>query len=205
MTEIIMKWLTIRRIIAASIVVVTIVGLISLTQVEAWDGGFKQAEFRIRFVDSSGRPVQGIKLAVNDASGKHSYCYPVPDYHEDSTPTTGGDGVMVFHHINLSPEYSGKVAYLFFLIPIGNRSPPVYYCQFSKQGELLCEVMFNDYFGYSNRTRQEWSQLPKSRTELKTMNLVCHSTVVADHLIVQNRQMEEQVVFPVIEKTIELK
>jgi hypothetical protein len=200
-----MTQLTTRRLLLGALIMIGGLAIASLIRVEAWDGGFPQAEFRVRFIDARGAPCKGISLMVKDAAGRPAYCYPVTDYHQECVPMSGDDGILVFHHVNLSPEFSGKVRYLFFALPIGQRSPPTYYCQFARSGEIVYEVPFNDYFGYSGRSPKEWAELAISKKEAMDNCFYCPSTELSDHLKMQHRSREKELVFPIVESVIQVK
>jgi hypothetical protein len=89
-----------------------------------WDGGFPQAQFHIYVVGESDRPLEDVEIEIRDRFGNKSYCYPVTDYHLDNKLVTDADGKVVFHHVNLSPEFGGQCLNLFFVIPIGKCEAP---------------------------------------------------------------------------------
>jgi hypothetical protein len=144
--------------------ILILMGGFSFIQREAWDGGFGQAEFRLRFVDEEGAPVPGVQLVVRDKNGARAYCYPVIDYQETMQPMSDDSGLMTFHHINLSPEYGGKCWRLFFVIPMGDCDPPVYTCHFMLAGREIGQRRFHelyaarqDRFDRGKEVEWEWS------------------------------------------------
>src|SRR5438309_1625619 len=126
-----------RRIALFIMLGIGATGAASLAVVQVWDGGFHQAEFRLRFVDAEDRPVSGVTLLVTDALGQRANCYPVSDFHEGAELQSDEGGILTFHHVGLGPEYSGRIRHVFFLIPIGKRTAPIYYCRFYRNGDLI--------------------------------------------------------------------
>src|SRR5262249_11428804 len=122
-------------------------GIFSLAQVKVWSGGFPQVEYRVVFYNLDQQPLKGIKLIVTNEQGGVSYGYPVTDFTEDLTPISDEQGLMVFHHVDLSPEFGGKCANLFFLFPLGTCEPPQYELQFEFSGNKLARYRYIDYLG----------------------------------------------------------
>src|SRR5437879_4606711 len=84
-----------------------------------WDGGYLQAEFQFKFMDDQGKPLQGVQLQVKGDDGKAAYCYPVTDFQEGAALTSDENGMLVFHHVSMIPEFGGRYGYVFFCYPIG--------------------------------------------------------------------------------------
>jgi hypothetical protein len=118
-------------------------GLLSLLYAERWQGRFQQAEYRLRFTDREGNPIKGIQLLVFDSQGKESLYFPVSD-HPIKNLETDKNGVIIFHHICTSNiEASGECHRLFWTIPIGDCSLPVFTCVFRLQNKNIFEMKFN--------------------------------------------------------------
>jgi hypothetical protein len=122
-----------------------ILGLASSSTCIIWDGGFCPAEYRITFRDSGGNAVPGVELRVENGQGSEFFHYPVTDYLPDQIPTSGDDGVLVFHHACYSGlEFSGRCWYLFFVIPMGEQRGPVYVCRFLYRGQEVYRIRYDD-------------------------------------------------------------
>lgn len=96
-----------------------------------WDGGFSSEEFRLRFMDTTGRPVQGVTLQVLTKAGGVCHLYPINEFLPDSSPVSDSDGRMVFHHASVHPcEFSGKVRENMLGMWFGTTDSPQYVCVF---------------------------------------------------------------------------
>jgi hypothetical protein len=124
------------------IIVFAVIGLISSTSKIIWDGGFPQSEFEITFQHPDGKPLKGIELRVEDRQGRVFYRYPVSDFAPNQIPTSGEDGVMIFHHVGDGVEFGGRDWYLFGFIPI-REGPPVYVCCFLYEGREVYRIEYD--------------------------------------------------------------
>jgi len=122
----------------------TLLGVVSSAQTMIWDGGYPQAEFRLTFVDSDGKPVEGIQLRVEDRDRHVFYHYPVTDYLPDRTPTSDRAGRMVFHHVSNAVEFSGTIRFVYFLFPVVVERGPAFVCRFRHRGEEVYCVGFGE-------------------------------------------------------------
>jgi hypothetical protein len=121
-----------------------------------WDGGFRQAEYQLRFVDGDGKPIPGVQIRVENSTGLTFYHYPVTDYLEGRTLSSDKDGVLTFHHVNYSGiEFGGQCSHLFWLIPIGQCDSPTFICRFLANGKDIYRCNFRDLKSPANDTHQE--------------------------------------------------
>jgi hypothetical protein len=107
-----------------------------------WDGIWEQEEYRITFTDRDGKPVKGVELRVENESGINFYHFPIADYLPKQVPTSGADGVLVFHHVP-SNSVSGRDWWLFGVIPMSGSSPPVYVCRFLLHEREVHRIRYN--------------------------------------------------------------
>jgi hypothetical protein len=160
------------------------------------DGGFRQMEWQLRFVDKDGRPIPGVQLTVLDNQGKIAFGYPVTDYLVNAVPTSNEDGLMVFHHVALGMEFSWGTRYLFFFIPIDTNKPPVYWLVFRASGRTVGTFRYNDYFGVNPDGRlvpvvkKAWIPCGPSPFDL------------SDHLRLENRKLPATLDFVLVSKQI---
>jgi hypothetical protein len=188
--------MTINRLILPFLLVIAGVGVASLVETETWDGGFPQVEYRVHFMDQTQHPVKGVKLKVIDNRGNISFGYPVTDFREASVPTSGEDGAMVFHHVDLSPEFGGSCRKLFFLFPIGKCGPPQYNLQFLLLNRVIASFPYSDYLG----TRPNWDSLPTVKRGWEEKS---HSPPsLPEHLRTENRSLPPSLEYYIIKRTI---
>jgi hypothetical protein len=141
---------------------VSVVGLCSYTTTVLSVGGFPQDAFQITFVDGPGQPVSGVKLRVENDKGDRFFHYPVTDYLPDQVPTSGKDGVMVFHHVTYrGVEWTGRSALLFFVVPLGERGAPRYWCRFLRNGEEVHRIPYTDLIN-TGRTTEDATWVKRS-------------------------------------------
>jgi len=136
-----------------------LIGLLPSCEVTIWDGSWWQEEYRITFLDHAGRPVEGVQLRVENAAGSNFYHFPVTDYLPNHLPASDADGVLVFHH---APRHgvSGHSWWLFFLIPMGEHSGPIYVCRFLLDGKEVHRIRYNDLVNTGTTTvRRRWKWL----------------------------------------------
>jgi hypothetical protein len=138
-----MKWK--NWVVLGVLALVLLFALLPLLSGAVWDGGFPQAEFRLRFVDGKGRPISGVVLRVEDESGRLFYHYPVSDYGPGHAPTSDADGVLTFHHATTgSLEYGGRCWSPFGLLEVGDCHGPVYVCRFLKGGREVHRCRYDE-------------------------------------------------------------
>ena len=132
-----MNVLLTRRLLGAAGVIgaLAIIGCV-FSQIEVWEGGFVQAEYQIRCVDHSGKPVQGVELHVVNAKGLPSFNYPIIEYQRRNTPKSDTNGIIIVHHIATPMEYSGRCQLLFGFIRLGkNCDGPQFHFRFEGPAE----------------------------------------------------------------------
>lgn len=97
-----------------------------------WDGSFSTAEYQIQFVKLDGTPQKNVQLRVENENGEIAFNFPVSDYHSKRIPSSDSEGVITFHHVKRSVEFSGKCRYMFLIIPVDEKQcrAPVFYCRF---------------------------------------------------------------------------
>jgi hypothetical protein len=116
---------------------------------------FPDIEFRMRFVDGTGRAVPGVQLRVETKAGGASPLYPVNEFLPDAVPVSDADGRMVFHHVVAGDEFGAGLgsASLFdtFVWDLSGNSPkvPHYVCVFLSEGREVHRVRFDEL--YRNR------------------------------------------------------
>jgi hypothetical protein len=131
------------------------------------DGAYPWAEFHITFVGEDGKPVEGVRLCVEDRDGHNSFHYPVTDYLPDQVPTSDRDGLMVFHHAGRGCEITTeKVCYLSGLVRVVTRRGPVFLCRFLHQGAEVYRVGFSELDDWP-RTWETWETVPKVKRRWK--------------------------------------
>lgn len=165
--------------------------------VELWDGGFPQVEFQISFLDEQRSPLKGVKLAVTDSKEELAFGYPVIDYRQDSVPTSNDDGLMIFHHINLTPEFGGKCRWLFFVFPVGECEAPKYTLHFLIQDKEMARYEYHKYLGEG---AVSWGSLPKVKRQFSEIGNSPQS--LPERLRPENRNVPPILEYRVIAKTI---
>lgn len=187
------------RMAALGCIIVIVIGLLLsfICPVIVWDGGFSQVEFQITFVDQQTKPINGVTLSVVNYSGATAFGYPVTDYREDSIPTSDDKGVMVFHHVNLSPEYGGKYRMMFFLIPVGKHEAPKYTLHFILSGKEIAHYEYNNYLGTG---APDWDSLPTVTRQWRDIGNSPPS--LPEHLRPENRSMPSTLKYHIISRTI---
>ncbi len=121
-------------------VIIVVMLLLVLAGCGVGDGSFSQAEYQIEFLSQDGKPIEGVKLEVQDEQGNIRYGYPVTDYYTGSTPTSDENGVIIFHHVRYFAEWGGG---FFFGLSCGS-SMPEFDCIFTRNGEILHSVKYGD-------------------------------------------------------------
>jgi hypothetical protein len=142
---------------------VLLLGVLCPTMTVIWDGGWDQEEYRFTFKDRRGRPVEGVRLRVENAAGTNFYHFPVADYMPGQVPASGPDGVLVFHH---APDnmVSGRDSLLLGVVPVRKVPGPAYVCRFLLGGVEVHRVRYNDLVNTSRvmvRRRWRWLTWPE--------------------------------------------
>jgi hypothetical protein len=152
-----------RRAVWWLVLLFALVALVLLAPIQRsiGDGGFPSAEYRLTFVDTSGRPVPEVGLRVEMANGGVSYLYPVDEFVPDHVPTSDADGRMVFHHTSGGLEFStherGNLLGMWF----GSEGSPKYVLVFSVRGREVHRVQYHELLQWSDldgsaRVKQAW-------------------------------------------------
>ena len=123
-----------------------------------WDGGFESTEFRLTFVDKTGKPVPGVTLRVLTRAGGPCHLYPIDEFLPDQTPTSDDEGRMLFHHAGTGLEFGGHEYYNLVGMRFGETTSPQYVCVFSAAGRELYRSRYTELC-----VRGEWDHLPKVR------------------------------------------
>ena len=112
--------------------VVVLAAVIALAPVHTvrWSGGFPGGEYRLTFVDQSGRPVPGVTLRVETKAGSVCHLYPVNEFLPGQTPTSDAEGRMTIHHVG-GLEFGGTDTGCLLGIWYRRDRAPEYMCVFS--------------------------------------------------------------------------
>lgn len=153
-----------KKILLVSVILGGIAGLlagVSCTTTR-WGGsyGYLQLEYELTFTDTSGNPIEGVELRVEDPRGNEFFCFPVTDYLPGQTPRSDKDGVMRFHHVPSGVEWDNYGYSLFWCIPVQSTRSPVYVCRFFIDGAEIDRVPYSQlpYWDWPGRGRE---QVPK--------------------------------------------
>jgi hypothetical protein len=133
------KW----RLRLLALGVAAVVGLVPFEGI-VWDGGFRDAEFRLRFVDPTDRPVPGVTLRVLTAAGGVCHLYPVNEFLPDGAPASDADGRMVFHHASRGLEFAGHESRNLVGMQFGETRSPQYLLVFDHGGREVYRVWYAD-------------------------------------------------------------
>ena len=109
-----------------------------------WDGGFPSVEYRLRFVDSAGRPVPGVTLQVVTQAGGVCPFYPVNEFLPDHAITSDADGQLVFHHVSHVLEYGGHESSNLLGMRFGETTGPQYWCVFRAADWEVARLRLDD-------------------------------------------------------------
>lgn len=128
------------------LVVIGLLAVVALAPVQTilWDGGFEDAEYRLRFVDGAGRPVPGVTLRVLTQAGGVCHLYPVNEFVPDNTPTSDADGRMVFHHRAHYLEFGGGDRLSLIGVRLTATGAPQYELVFALGGRDVHRVRYDD-------------------------------------------------------------
>ena len=118
-------------------------------------GASRAAEYRLTFIDGTGRPVPGVALRVLTRAGGECHLYPIDEFLPDHAPTSDTEGRMVFHHAGEGLEFGGREHSNLLGMRFGETDAPQYLCAFSVAGREVHRVRFDDL-----RPRSERGRLP---------------------------------------------
>lgn len=159
-----------RLLVRIAILGVALLGgvLLSASSLIIWDGIWDEDEYRFTFTDRDGRPVEGVRLRVENEAGVSFFHFPVADYLQDQIPTTGEDGVLVFHHV---PRHfvSGQAWWLLGVIPMGEHTGPIFVCRFLLGDREVHRVRYRDLVNKGQKTVKRlwrWPTWPELQRQL---------------------------------------
>ena len=148
-----------RGCLIVSILLIAAVLLVPFQGI-VWDGRFDSAEYRLRFIDESGRPVPDIRLKVLTKAGEPCHFYPINEFTPDGTAVSDADGRMMFHHAGDLLEFGGREYWNLVGMRFGETDAPQYDFVFSL-GEREVHRVKHDAIrprGNSEVARRTWSQ-----------------------------------------------
>jgi hypothetical protein len=127
-----------------------------------WGGscGYRQIEHELTFLDSNGKPVEGVELRVEDQRGNEFFCFPVTDYLLSRMPKTDKDGVIRFHHVSTAVEWDNYGWSLFWCFPVETTRSPAYVCRFLRGGKEVHRVRYDDLPDW-DWPGKGWEEVPK--------------------------------------------
>jgi hypothetical protein len=131
-----------------------------------WDGGFSSVECRLKFVDSTNKPVAGVTLTVLTNAGGECHFYPVDEFVPDRPVVSDAEGQMVFHHTAIYLEFSGHEYFNLIGMRFGETSSPHYDCVFV----LDCREVLRTPFNFHRREWEAYRQLDVKRTWRRPWN-----------------------------------
>jgi len=133
-----------RSILATSVGVVILFGLITLAFPRMWKGGYGPGRFEFEFQDRKGNPVQGVWLEVFRADETRMDKYLVKGFDQNNQLRSDEKGVLSIE--TLGQNFGGQCRYLFLLIPIGkcHGEGPVIYCKFFRQAKQVCQITYEE-------------------------------------------------------------
>jgi hypothetical protein len=108
-----------------------------------WDGGFRDVECRLKFVDGDGKPVPGVTLSVFTKAGGVCHFYPVDEFVPDRPVVSDAEGQMVFHHSSKFLEFAGREYSNLLGMRFGETSAPHYECVFLHGEREICRTRYN--------------------------------------------------------------
>lgn len=153
--------------LAAAVALVPFQGII-------WDGGFASAEYRLTFVDGSGKPVPGVVLRVLTRAGGECPLYPIDEFLPDRAPTSDADGRMVFHHAGEGLEFGGREGSNLLGMRFGETDAPQYVCAFSVAGREVHRVRYDDLRPRGERDRLARVTRPWQNSEWPSREYAAH-------------------------------
>ena len=143
-------------VITFTVVLFMLVALLGLhgTYTEIWDGSYPRVACEFTFTDASGKPIEGVMLQVERASGAIRHHWPIDDFYPGHIPTSNQDGVLQFHCCG--HPFGGTCHTYFHFIRVGDCGAPEYNCRFFYGSDEIHRVAFNEL-----AVREDWSRLPK--------------------------------------------
>lgn len=140
-----------NRVLRRALVIATVLGaLVALVPVQTirWSGAFADAEHRLTFRDSTGKPVEGVMLKVRTQKGGESYFYPVDEYLPDQGPRSDANGELVFHHARHMIEYGGTDRLSLLGVELWTEDAPQYECVFLFRDKEVHRASFRALSAY---------------------------------------------------------
>lgn len=182
--------------------VTTFLAVVPTSYVEVGDGSFRQAEFQINLVETGGQRLRDIEMVVTDDTGCDSPCYPVSDYYQDTPVKSRTDGAIVFHHVEVFPEFGLKRHFLFTGHLISETKAPLYYCHFMRHGREIAVARFNDYFGFADKPSSWWRKLPTNKIIWHVPDVGCETE--RDRLRFIRIKSDQELYFPILEVVVNI-
>jgi hypothetical protein len=166
-------------------------------------GSFFQVEYVLHFRDVQGKPVEGIRLKVEDGEGNDSYAYPVTDCLPDTSLLSNREGDLVFHHVSNGTEFTISWEESRSNPKIRPRRwAPVYVCRFYYADREVYRVEFAQLNGEFHRSigiGLSVDELPKVRrkwTWTRTMLQYYPSHLQG------SKSFKEEIDFPIYKKSV---
>ena len=120
-----------------------------------WQGGFRQAEYRIRLQSESGDFIKHATMHVTRYDGSPADKYPIVQFEAGIPVNPEDDGTFVVHQVRSGSQFGGKFTRLFGLFPIGRRGGPIYKISFRDGESEIFNVDFTslaDGFDFTTAT-----------------------------------------------------
>src|SRR5579859_1255662 len=152
------------RVLPLFLVLGAIAGLLAYASYNTtrWGGsyGYGQLEYELTFKDSTGNPIEGVELKVEDQTGDEFFCFPVTDYLPNRIPASDRHGLMRFHHVSTAVEWDNYGWSLFWVFPVQTTRSPVYICRFLRGGKEVHRVAFGELPDW-DWPGKGWEDVPK--------------------------------------------
>lgn len=133
-----------------------------VTTIRNWDGSFPSGEFHLQIQNQTGTPIKGAKLNIYKGIIKqHAFGYPFGNYQAENSLISNEAGEIVITHHSLGFEFGGTRWYLFWIIPMGQRSP-TFNCEITADGYETGKFSINQIF----KPAYYGSNVPKKTIEL---------------------------------------
>jgi hypothetical protein len=130
--------------------------MITPMRVTVWDGSYPCAEYRITFIDTSGKPIEGVQLRVENPEGLNFFLFPISDYLPGQVPVSDRNGRMVFHHCPDKVIFSGRIYYLWGDIVLDSVRGPRFTCRFLRNGKEVHRMDYSELAFWEGR----WDTIP---------------------------------------------
>jgi len=144
--------------------VVVLLGVLSYVTTSAqWIGGFPLGEFRIKVTSSDGKPIEGATLRIySKKTSKLASYFPIDNHVTGEELTTNKDGETVALRVNGGIDFGGHSWRLFWIIPMGDRSPK-FNCVLSAAGFRDLKFPLGRLFDSPHRYYEDF---PKTTVEI---------------------------------------